>query len=112
MDNVPPLFCTLLTAICTIGLIVTVTILFIDLVDHGLQSAGIGGFILSLVSPIAVFVTDLCVSHELVVNFYHNVLASSSKPGSANSNEINAHASGNHNSQTDETTPLIRKCCN
>ena len=81
-------FCTLLIAICTTGLIVTVTILFIALVDNGLQSAGMGGFILSLVPSTAIFVIGLCVNREIAVNFYHNVFASSSASGSANE-EVN-----------------------
>ncbi|MCG8625206.1 MAG: hypothetical protein MJE68_24810, partial [Proteobacteria bacterium] len=59
-------FCTVLIAICTIGLIVTVTLLFIALVDHGLQSAGFGGFILSIVPSMTIFVIGLCVNRESI----------------------------------------------
>ena len=42
------------------------TTLFIALVDHGLQSAGIGGFILSIVPPMTIFVIGLCVNREII----------------------------------------------
>ena len=99
--------CTILTAICTSGLIATVIILFIGLVDNGLQSARMGGFILSLIPPTTIFVIGLCVNREIMFNFYRNVLASSSNtPSSTNMNDT--RASGNINSQANETTPLIQ----
>lgn len=104
-------FCTLLVAICTTGLIVTVTILFIALVDHGLQSAGMGGFILSLVPSTAIFVIGLCVNREIAVNFYHNVFASSSASGSTNE-KVNHAADARPANVTvknaTETTALIQ----
>ena len=107
-----PLFCTLLIAICTIGLIVTVTLLFIALVSHGLHSAGIGGFVLSLVPPTTIFVIGLCVNRKIVANFYHNVFASNSATGSAQNAEVSRPADAPTNvainSQFNETTPLIQ----
>ena len=105
-------FCTLLVAICTTGLIVTVTILFIALVDHGLQSAGMGGFILSIIPPTAIFVIGLCVNREIAVNFYRNVLASGSATGSVNA-EVNLHAANTRPANVTvknatETTTLIQ----
>ena len=106
------IFCTIFIAICTIGLIVTITVLFIGLVDNGLQSAGIGGFILSLVPSTAIFVIGLCINREIIVNFYSNVLASGRATGSTDRN-INHAAdvtppNGNVKSQVNETTPLIQ----
>ena len=106
------IFCTIFIAICTIGLTVIITVLFIGLVDNGLQSAGIGGFILSLVPSTAIFVIGLCVNREIIVNFYSNVLASGRATGSADRN-INHAAdvtppNGNIKSQVNETTPLIQ----
>ena len=57
--------------------------MFIALVNNGLQSAGIGGFILSLIPPTAVFVIGLCVSREKAVKIYRNVLPSHSTTDSA-----------------------------
>jgi hypothetical protein len=75
-NTFPTICCTLLIAICTVGLIITVTLLFISLVDNGLQSAGVGGFILSLIPPVVVFVIGLGINREFATNFYHNVLTS------------------------------------
>ena len=87
-DNLCAIMYVFVIATCAIGLIFTVTLLFIALVDNGLQSAGIGGFILSLVPPTVIFVIGLCVSREKVLKFYKTVLASKSTPnGSADSNE-------------------------
>ena len=106
------IFCTIFIAICTIGLIITITVLFIGLVDNGLQSAGIGGFILSLVPSTTVFVIGLCVNREIIANFYRNVIVSGRATGSADRN-INRAAdvtppNGNVKSQVNETTPLIQ----
>ena len=57
---------TVLIGICTIVIIVIVTILFIVLVDNGLQSAGIGGFFLSIVPPMIIFVIGLCVNRDII----------------------------------------------
>ena len=104
-----PLICTLLIAICTIGLIVTVTLLFIALVSHGLHSAGIGGFILSLVPPTAIFVIGLCVNRKIVANFYHSVFASNSALNTeAVSHAADAPTNVTIKSQVNETTPLTK----
>lgn len=67
-------FCTVLIGICIIGLIVTVTLLLIALVGHGLHSAGIGGFILSIVPPMTIFVIGLCVNRE-IIRYKFNIFA-------------------------------------
>ena len=106
----PAICCTFLIAVCTLGLIITITLLFIALVDNGLQSAGIGGFILSLIPPTAVFVIGLCVNRKIAVNFYHKVLTSSSTiTGSSDTNEADTPTNGTINSQADETTPLNQR---
>ena len=96
-------FCTILIGICTIGLIVTVTILFIALVDHGLQSAGFGGFILSIVPPMTIFVIGLCVNREIIRHKF-NIFANeevSHVVDDAPVNETSQH-------QVNETTPLVQ----
>ena len=54
-------------------------LLFKSLVDNDLQSAGIGGFILSLIPPTVIFVVVLCVDFNTAVEFCHKVLTSSSE---------------------------------
>jgi hypothetical protein len=100
-NTFPTICCTLLIAICTIGLIFTVTLLFISLVDNGLQSAGVGGFILSLVPPTAIFVIGLGINREFATNFYHNVLTSTgTMTRSATLSEEDAPADEDVNIQT------------
>ena len=98
--------CTFLIAICTVGFIITVTLLFIALVNNGLQSAGIGGFILSLIPPTAVFVIGLCVSREKAVKIYRNVLPSHSTTDSADAKV--ADTPTDINIQTNKYTKLVQ----
>ena len=104
------ILCTFLIATCTVGLIFTVTLLFIALVDNGLQSAGIGGFILSLVPPTAIFVIGLCINREFAVNFYHNVLTSSSTARPVTVRELEESTPTNEDViiQPDEYTQLVQ----
>ena len=67
---------------CSVGLIFTVTLLFLALVENGLQSAGLGEFILSLVPSTAIFVIGLCVNRDKATNFYRKMIASSGTTGS------------------------------
>ena len=109
-NTFPTICCTFLIAICTVGLIFTVTLIFIALVDNGLQSAGVGGFILSLVPPTAVFVIGLCINREFAINFYRNVLTSNG-PGmnrSATLSEEDAPADEDVNIQTNKYTQLVQ----
>lgn len=51
--------------VTTCGLVFIFTLLFIALVDNGLKSTGIGGFILSLIPPTIIFVAGLLVEWRL-----------------------------------------------
>ncbi len=104
----PTICCTILIAICTIGLICTVTLLFISLVDNGLQSAGVGGFILSLIPPVVVFVIGLGINREFATNFYYNVLTSTGMTRSATLSEEDAPADEDVNIQTNKYTQLVQ----
>ena len=109
------LFCTFFIALCTVGLVISVTLLFIVLVANGLQSAGIGGFILSLIPPTTIFVIGLCVNRKIAVNFYRKMLITISSSttiinsGSPDTNQPDTPAEGNVNCQADETTPLNQR---
>ena len=99
-------FCTVLIAICTIGLITTVTILFIVLVDHGLQSAGFGGFILSIVPPMTIFVIGLCVNREIIRHKF-NIFANEEVSHAADDAPANETITESQR-QVNETTPLVQ----
>jgi hypothetical protein len=108
-NTFPTICCTILIAICTIGLISTVTLLFISLVDNGLQSAGVGGFILSLIPPVVVFVIGLGINREFATNFYHNVITSTGTMNrSATLSEEDAPADEDVNIQTNKYTQLVQ----
>jgi hypothetical protein len=100
-------FCTVLIAICTIGLIVTVTILFIALVDHGLQSAGVGGFILSVVPPMTIFVIGLCVNREIIHHKF-NIFANEEVSPVADDDAPTDVIIVENQRQMNETTPLVQ----
>ena len=108
-NTLPTIFCSTLIAIFTVGLVFTVTLLFKSLVDNGLQSAGIGGFILSLFPPIVIFVIGLCVNCKAVVEFCCKVLTSDNTTGSASTNETESPINGAINGQANETTPLNQR---
>ena len=104
-------FCSFLIALCSVALIFTVTLLFIAFVDNGLQSTGVGGFILSLLPPIIVSVLGLIINRKVVLSFFRKVLTSSnSMTGTTNSSsdadESIIPADGNINGQADETDSL------
>ena len=107
--TVSAMCCTFLIAICTIGLLIIVTLLFLALVNNGLKSAGVGGFILSLVPPTTVFVIGLCVSREKAVKIYHSVLANSSTIDSTDTKEADTPTEEDVNIiQTNKYTQLVQ----
>ena len=69
-----PVLSVILIGITTCGLVFIFTLLFIALVDNGLKSTGIGGFILSLLPPLIIFVAGLCVEWVYVPKFSHQVV--------------------------------------
>ena len=58
------LFCAVFNGIMICGLLLVITLLYIVFVDNGLKSAGIGGIILSLVPPLAVFVIGFIANQK------------------------------------------------
>ena len=58
------LVCVAFNGIIICGLLFVITLLFIVFVDNGLKSAGIGGLILSLVPPLAVFVIGFIANQK------------------------------------------------
>jgi hypothetical protein len=82
---------------------------FIALVDHGLQSAGIGGFILSIVPPLTIFVIGLCVSSEIIHHKF-NIFANEEVSRAAVDAPTNATITdeGQDQCQVNETTPLVQ----
>ena len=58
------LVCVAFNGIIACGLLFVITLLFIIFVDNGLKSAGMGGLILSLVPPLAVFMIGFIANQK------------------------------------------------
>jgi hypothetical protein len=58
------MICVTLNGLIICGLLLAITLLYIVLVDNGLKSAGMGGLILSLVPPFAVFTIGLIINQK------------------------------------------------
>ena len=63
-SNKLSMICVTLNGIILCGLLLAITLLFIILVNNGLKSAGMGGLILSLVPPLAVFTIGLIINQK------------------------------------------------
>ena len=66
-----PMFSVIIIGLTTCGLVFIFTLLFIALVDNGLKSSGIGGFVLSLIPPSIIFVAGLIVEWKLSIGLPH-----------------------------------------
>jgi hypothetical protein len=58
------MICVTLNGLIICGLLLVITLLYIVLVDNGLKSAGMGGLVLSLVPPFAVFMIGLIINQK------------------------------------------------
>ena len=56
--------CAIWNGVIVCGLLLSITLLYIVLVDNGLKSAGMGGLILSLIPPLAVFTIGLIINQK------------------------------------------------
>ena len=89
-----PVLSAILIGITTCGLVFIFTLLFIALVDNGLKSTGIGGFILSLLPPSIIFIAGLCVEWIYVPKFSHHVVKfTESRRESSTRRDRRAHSS-------------------
>ena len=70
------LICVALNGTMICGLLIVITLLYIVFVDNGLKSAGIGGLILSLVPPLAVFVIGFVANQKY--NNFNSTISSAS----------------------------------
>ena len=58
------MICMILNGLIVCGLLLAITLLFMVLVDNGLNSAGMGGLILSLVLPLAMLIIGLIIKKK------------------------------------------------
>ena len=118
-----PMLSAIIIGVTTCGLVFIFTLLFIALVDHGLKSAGIGGFILSLIPPSLIFMVGLLVEWKLSMGYVphlRNKLSDSVDPQDrphvhlsavsvqvGNSENIKESVMSKSPTAIDENTPLL-----
>ena len=89
-----PVLSVILIGITTCGLVFIFTLLFIALVDNGLKSTGIGGFILSLLPTSIIFIAGLCVEWVYMPKFNHHIVKfSESRRESSTKRDRRGHSS-------------------
>ena len=73
-------------------MLITITLLFILLVDNGLQAAGVGGLILSLIPPLAVFGIGIFVKKNstIVSTFLGEAQNTSTNDGGSGDEDVEA----------------------
>ena len=88
-----PLLSAVIIGITTCGLVFIFTLLFIAFVDNGLKSTGIGGFILSLIPPLIIFIAGLFVEWNYVPHFSYHIdkFSDNSKEKSAKDKQIRSN---------------------
>ena len=64
------LICILVIGTISVVLVAMITLLFITLVDNGLQSSGMGGFILSVIPPIIALIIGVYINRQTLDGFY------------------------------------------
>ena len=107
LNNISSSVCTFIIGTVTIALIATVTLLFVAFVNNGLKSAGMGGFILSLIPPSIIFVISLFVNREFLIKFWKVGLAHTTT-GSANARiQEKIQMQMSTTTQADENTNLL-----
>ena len=96
--------CVLLNGIMFCGLLFAITLLYIVLVDNGLQSAGMGGIVLSLILPLIVSTTFYIIKKR-----YFKSISSGSVNELQEMNETSTDQSiDTIDRQPQETTPLLQ----
>ena len=89
-----PLLSAVIIGITTCGLVFIFTLLFIAFVDNGLKSTGIGGFILSLIPPLIIFIAGLFVEWNYIPHFsYDNIDKFSESTRKRNAKDKRTHLS-------------------
>jgi hypothetical protein len=75
------MFCVTLNGVIICGLLLAITLLFIVLANNGLKSAGMGGLILSLVPPLAVFTIGLIINQKYFKSKRSPTVTATPEPG-------------------------------
>ena len=90
------------------GLLLAITLLYIVLVRNGLKSAGMGGLILSLVPPLAVFTIGLIINQKYFKSQKEppTVVTAMPEPGGQEPNQTMAIQTDDNEGNL-ESTPLL-----
>ena len=95
--------CISITGTISVVLILMIALLFITLVDNGLKSSGMGGFILSIIPPIIALIIGIYVNQETLDSFF-----TWSRPNASESNptcDLMATVQNDDSEAVDERLP-------
>ena len=97
------LFCISVTGIVTVALVLMITLLFVTLVDNGLRSAGMGGFLLTIIPPIIALIVGVYINRQTLDSFYEwfrSTNKSESDSTTTDNEQVDATADGSINEGT------------
>ena len=84
-----------------------ITLLFITLVDNGLQSAGMGGFILSIIPPIIALIIGVYINRQTLDGFYKWFRSTNSELDSTTTDNEQVDATAGARGNINEGTHLL-----
>ena len=102
------MICVTLNGLIICGLLLAISLLFIILVNNGLKSAGMGGLILSLVPPFAVFTIGLIINQKYFKSQKESPTAVTTTPVPGEPNQAMAIQTDD-NEEYSEGTPLLQQ---
>ena len=101
-NTLSSLICISIIGTISVVLVVMITLLFITLVDNGLRSAGMGGFILSIIPPIIALIIGVYINRQTLDSFYKWFQSTNSESDSTiiGNEQVDATADRNINEGT------------
>ena len=102
-ESYDSIWCAVFNGILVTGLLLVMTLLFIVFVDNGLQSAGAGGLILSLIPPLLVFGIGIFVKKNSVRSSIISTFLGGTQNSSISNND------GDPGDEDKETQPLLER---
>ena len=99
-----------ITGTISVTLVLMIALLFITFVDNGLQSSGMGGFILSIIPPIIALVIGVYVNRESLDSFFKWIRPTTLKSNLTSNRATNIQ--NDHNEEENEAQPLTNRKSN
>ena len=102
------MICVTLNGLIICGLLLAISLLFIVFVDNGLKSAGMGGLILSLVPPLAVFTIGFIINQKYFKSQKEPPTTVTTTPEPGEPNQATAIQTDDNEGDS-EGTPLLQQ---